>query len=534
MPRGTGGAVPLPAFALPVAVGDANAAGAAATIVRSDHVHQRSRTDSATIVVAASNSLTPTLADLAYRCDGVADEVEINNAIAAVIAVGGGSVVLLDGTFNLAAPINIRSYVMIIGQGKATILFPTANMTACIYCNVQIYQYTILDLQINGNRAAVTVFGIYITPPGAGTRFAHGIIANCHIHSADYGIYTINHAYSLIFSNTLGGFSVAGVGLVNNLDGIVCDVQTQDTLILNNHCMSNSRHGIHLLGTAYHCIIIGNHCSHNLGHGIYIDGSNNVIISSNAVSQNTGAGIYVVGSECTVVSNICNLNDENRTASYDGIYIVGNYNVVVGNRCFENDRYELNIGGGTRNKVFHNELYGTDHVRPFNDAGTNTELPTVQAQFQQGGTEAGGIQIAQFIHATASAKGWEINADTEWAIALPLLPSELIQVVRIRIWAVGLAAPGAGNKMRLEIAINAGGSDEPYTTEPISVVNKPSNETNFAINDVVTWTITSVDDADIGHLDALDDLEVKVLHEAAGNGDIATDAVFRCVEIQYV
>ena len=88
--------------------------------------------------------------------------------------------------------------------------------------------------------------------------------------------------------------------------------------------------------------------------------------------------------------------------------------------------------------------------------------------------------------------------------------------------------------MRLEININAGASNEPYTTEAIAVANKPSETSNFAANDVIYWEIDPSDDPDIGDLAGGDSLGIKVLHEAAGDGDIATDAVLRCVEIEYV
>jgi len=86
MPRADvgGGGGAIPAFAVPVAVGDANAIGAAATIVRSDHVHLRSISRVDTFAIApdvGQGCVDPTLADLAYRCDGVSDQAEVNAAI---------------------------------------------------------------------------------------------------------------------------------------------------------------------------------------------------------------------------------------------------------------------------------------------------------------------------------------------------------------------------------------------------------------------------------------------------------------------
>lgn len=74
----------------------------------------------ATLVVAASDSLTKS-AD--YRCDGTADEVQIQAAIDALPA-SGGRVLLLDGTFNIAQStnVNIPSDTTLEGQGDTTIL----------------------------------------------------------------------------------------------------------------------------------------------------------------------------------------------------------------------------------------------------------------------------------------------------------------------------------------------------------------------------------------------------------------------------
>jgi hypothetical protein len=59
-----------------------------------------------TVVVAASTSQYQT----DYRCDGTADEVQIQAAIDAVKAAGGGTVLLTAGTFNIAAPVLVEGY----------------------------------------------------------------------------------------------------------------------------------------------------------------------------------------------------------------------------------------------------------------------------------------------------------------------------------------------------------------------------------------------------------------------------------------
>ena len=72
----------------------------------------------ATITVAASDSLLVDSAD--YRCDGTADDVQIQAAVD-ILPATGGTVILLDGTYVLTAQITRAiDNVVIIGQGLST------------------------------------------------------------------------------------------------------------------------------------------------------------------------------------------------------------------------------------------------------------------------------------------------------------------------------------------------------------------------------------------------------------------------------
>ncbi|MBA7571554.1 hypothetical protein ES708_13319 [subsurface metagenome] len=71
-----------------------------------------------TFVVAAVNSRDPAMAD--YRCNGVADQVEINLAFAA-LGAAEGVVILLEGDFILAASIAFSAnHQTLEGQGRST------------------------------------------------------------------------------------------------------------------------------------------------------------------------------------------------------------------------------------------------------------------------------------------------------------------------------------------------------------------------------------------------------------------------------
>ena len=128
--------------------------------------------------------------------------------------------------------------------------------------------------------------------------------------------------------------------------------------------------------------------------------------------------------------------------------------------------------------------------------------------------------------------GWEIDATTEYAIALGVLPVEVNTVLRWKIYATSVILEA--DAMRLEIEGYGGASDEPYTTETVAVANHPSTTTNFAANDVIYWIVDATDDVDIDDMVGGDQIMIKVLHEIAGGADCATDAIFTCVEIEYV
>lgn len=133
---------------------------------------------------------------------------------------------------------------------------------------------------------------------------------------------------------------------------------------------------------------------------------------------------------------------------------------------------------------------------------------------------------------SAAPFGWEIDANTEYAIALGKLPPYVTRVYRWRVWAVSLVAEA--DSMRLEIEGYGGTDNEAYTAETVAVADKPSASVNFAVNDYIHWLLTATDDADIDDMIGGDSIMIKVLHEAAGGADCETDAVFLCVEIDYV
>lgn len=522
-----------------------------------------------TRVVAASNSYDSTRAD--YRCDGTADEVEINAALTFCAAVGG-EVILLEGTYMIADPITFPANGLVLrGQGVATFIDGDglANTEHGIVIDTKddcIVKDLSIQTEDGGGKTCHCIYivdsnrfqveNIWVVNSDAdGIRIAStateeptsvdGYINNCHILAADgYGICSmpdgeIGSDRMIITDNVVVGAGNTGI----------CCRSVYNSLIQDNICGSNGGHGI-FIWQSFIGIISRNICFDNdleaTGNfdGISLDDCNILGVHENICSDNGRAGIYFTGytAKCKITGNTCVVNVDGIKFATEGTntnLIVGNYcdantsdgielvdsndNVINDNYLLENEAFGILITAGADN-VVKNNCYWGNVSGAISDGGIRTRLHVRTFQFIQGTT---------FIDADGSAKGWEIDVADEFAIGLTQMPLECQQVVKIKIWAVGLASPAAGKEMLVDILANAGGSDETYTTEAISVASKKSVETAFAVNDVIHWMIDPTDNADIGHILGGDSVEVKVKYRA-GNGDVETDAVFRAVEIEYV
>lgn len=558
-----GGADALP-VGVPVAVGDANAAGSATDFVRSDHVHQRSRTDSAVIVVAANNSLNPNLADSSYRCDGVADQVEINAAISAVAPVGG-MVVLLDGQFNIAdnQSINGASNVTLLGQGRGTLIInTTANFDLIVATTLTGFVVGMMRLQGRNYNAVFCcirfndcsyslIFQVWTVDSGVGIYFGDNGCDHCIIYSSYIttarGIGAGGISFSAVTGNRNYRNLIIGCHIyANSSFGIWFGDYNMQNGFYNCEIYANSRWGVNIYGSSNDDnVFVGNIINNNSQNGFYAtDGRRNIfaankvyynswntnpgavyinayegwIICNNTVTHNTGHGIQVAGSShhCVIMGNYCQDNDRDNTATYDGIIVSSSYNLIVANRCYNNDRYEINIAGGTRNKVFHNNLYGTDHVACFNDAGTDTELPEIQG-------------VIDFGQATvAIGDGFGVNlpnaADTSVRINFNV-PSEFIQLVRCRVLVIPLAT---GN-MAYSVATDFGKRlVEVYTTHSGSIALTTQAVTLNVIGGINV-------DAALSGLDAGDFVLMTFTRNATDvNDTVEADCVLVGAYLQYV
>lgn len=424
-----------------------------------------------------------------FVADGAADDVEINAAITYINAVGGGNLVVLYGAYLITAVLALTGTIH-VNLTRATLTLGYNGDMFTLTGNYNIVEYGILE----GDKA----------------NFA----GRCFVLTDCYDCY--------IVKNKIHAFDLAGIEFGGTLNSRVW--------ILENHINDVDGNGIYLTNTNDTFLVMNVVISSGAG-GIYILGCGSLSIFQNQCYENGNDGIHVTNNNISMIcNNNCGMNGR------DGLRLslATTDAIVDGNMLNDaNGGYGINIAAATvlRTTIGTNNLHNNT-TGCIQDLGTDTQLPTVVLPFVEGGDATGPIH-AQFIHADGSPKGWEIDANNEWAIALGVMPQGCQQSLRIKVWAVSLAATAAGVNMRLELVANAGRSGEAFNAEAIAVANHDSVETNLAINDIVHWIFDATDDVDIDDLVAGDEVEIKVKHEAA-DGEAATDAVFRCATIEYV
>jgi len=352
-------------------------------------------------------------------------------------------------------------------------------------------------------------------------------IVNCHSNfSGHYGaeIYRYSKGCSVEGGSYLNAYT-AGLSTnafdppaVNtNFNVVFTGVTTMTTI----NRSGGSHRGLDCVGAN----ILATGCSffnHTMGVFISTD-TDNCSIVANHIYNATGAGIRVYGSHNIVTNNYIRMYNG---TSGNCMEVSGDYNIIT-NNLMGHCRFGVYMSGNAEYNTFRDNrffeipsLHGRYDVMYNNISETNS-FPTIVLPFINGTT---------FL-SSGNAWGWEIDADTEYAVVSGYLPIDVQQVIRIKIVAVSLVTETDG--MRLEFTGYGGASNEPYNQATITAINETSVTLNFATDDYIHWTIDYNDDTDIVNLSGGDFVQFKVKHEAVGNGDCATDAVFLCAIIEY-
>lgn len=274
-----------------------------------------------TYVIAASNSRDNTGADAV--CDGTADEVEINAGIDLCTTLGG-TVMLLDGTFNISTTkILPKDNVTIRGQGKGTILKRTANTHSIIDDgSANEWDYvTLADLTFDGNTVSTT----YIISNAWGNHLKTRIqncnfynYGNCINWKSDRGTFTNN-----IFYNTNGNGAYTAINLT---------AAGSENIVTNN------------------IIMAGNTASTNIGIN---NASLRAVITGNYVEGGRASGgkaIVSSGDGCVVANNVTHYG-------YNPLYLSGTSNIIKDNVIYYSASHAIYDNGLVDSVVSGNTIY---------------------------------------------------------------------------------------------------------------------------------------------------------------------------------
>lgn len=357
------------------------------------------------LVVASTaknfNKYAPII-DQVYKCDGTADNVEIQAAIDASPA-GGCRILFTEGTFNFATFVSVPNDIWLQGSGWGTI-FRLANTTNTAILRNSLWQTSpgnqriiVSDLMIDGNKAN------NLLESTGGISFSAALnilIKNVYVKdvSGYAGMYLVGYNASgeaqhivdgCIVNGTENGGGVLGCGIYmsapnvqkgiisNNIvsdcegRGVFVEDGADDVIIANNHVHDNT--GVNIaLNLSDNAIIIGNNVQGGGSIGIDTGASTQVVIIGNLARGNTGIGIQISGNHATCVGNVVSNNS-------DGIVVAANITdfTITGNRCFDDQTpkvqdYGVNLASGTGyGTVVGNDLRG-NQTGSINNAGSTT------------------------------------------------------------------------------------------------------------------------------------------------------------------
>lgn len=339
-------------------------------------------TNTATVVVGQSGAVD-------YLCDGVDDDVQMQDALDDIVAAGSGKLVVLEGDYSFGDTILVSNDTIID--------FTTADISLASGVNKGFIRNTnwgptIVDHDITiigGNFSAsgitaeandggislrgvrnskvrditITDFwgfaGIYCA--GANNEITGNNIVDTRRTTSSYGngVYLtgIGNDYNIVDKNYINNSAGSAVFLEDN---------TASNTVENNHGFNNTQAGVRLIGSSNNTIV--NNCIGGTGtdgKGIEIDGTNNTVRDNEVFNFYYGGINFVAGSDYNIIigNTIRNLQNTNQVIM-NGI----NYSIVKNNYLFDGATITYNTGIG-------NCVIDNYPLSPFN-FGNNAAAPT--------------------------------------------------------------------------------------------------------------------------------------------------------------
>lgn len=319
------------------------------------------------LVVAATGAPTAVKNRADYVCDGTADDVEINAAIAAG-STSYGAVILSAGVFTVDAMIEIdRDNFTLWGQGRATTIKRSASFSGSYMIKVHrtsqsrpAARVRLEGFRIDGQGLGTqdTTVGIYMQAYRSVIREVQVQTVNSHgIHILPFSSW---NAYGTFVRNCritdCGGAGAKMASADTGIEG--CEI--------SNCCGPGvwASDPIQMIQNCYIWSNMDNSAATRKGRGILLDGgSGRVVISGNKIEQNRGGIEFVAGSGFIVTDNIFASNSYGAngppSAQDDGVQMPSGWMAAAGKARNQEDDMYMNgsSGGAPYGSVITNNLF---------------------------------------------------------------------------------------------------------------------------------------------------------------------------------
>lgn len=406
-----------------------------------------------TLIVAASNSNNTDRAD--YVCTGTNDDIIINQALNALPAAGG-SVILLEGTYNITNSIIIpKDNITLLGNGYGSLIQTSSDITMISSTGRNsIIIEKMRMVGVTGQTANVgilfnsttlsSITDCYINTTGSVGIFFNSTtlssITKCHITATDsYAIRNITSGINIFHENCIrtckndciriesGDDNIISNNYIDSADSTYLIYAASNDNVINGNKLNSGQYGIYSDGNYNN--VFGNNISNVIvggagpyTYGVYLNKDRCVVNGNDIISCDYGVyctatsnynqisgnfcicayGVYVLGDDNGVASNNCSLN------SNYGIYIGSDRNTVTGNTCNGNFKTGIYID----QNIFYNTVTG-------NSCSDNLEygiyLTSTGMNTLTGNTSAGniidGIYLTGSNHNTISGNNCSDNTN---------------------------------------------------------------------------------------------------------------------------
>lgn len=321
------------------------------------------------VIGTSTNGWNP--ADCDYLCDGVDDQVEINQAIAQITSSPyskNASIVILDGTYYLSGAISGINGIDLYGTGGTILKRNTINAGNTYNCLLSFAYSTVSNITFDGNES------LFQGQPQNVCEVAvegGATLKNCRFQNYVYAGCVLQCANTFPPGNVRNNFFWSGlVGIllnesqwfyIENNSFASCNTQIQSVPRLSNSFLRNG-------------IITNNGDGSGLIGDIILDG-----ICNSVISGNRAASIQItnqIGNRLAGAFNVINGNKLSPNYSDDPCIVLGentSYNIVSNNNLF------FNIDKGTIQDNGTNNIINTSGQITLPSSGWSGNTQTVSA-----------------------------------------------------------------------------------------------------------------------------------------------------------